>query len=307
MATRTGTNPHSFSATGSIREAGRDDLEAIRNLFREANEVPYDLALVAEEKCFGAGVKGPPETLLAVDHDAMIQGVVVTCGNAIRILAVRRSARRLGIGSALLAAAEERLQGTRLVIGAEAGNYFTPGVLDRDEETLRFFTHRGYQRSGETDNLSVDVTPAERTLPAELTPPSAELPGRPYRASHARRSEVLSWIERQFGAIWRFESEPSFDRDEVTMFLVDSEGSIAGFAAHDANNRGLGFFGPTGVSSKLRGRGLGRLLLLASLADLRARGFSRVVIPWTDALEFYRKSCGAVPEHHFIQLTRLRR
>ena len=283
----------------SIREAARGDLEAIRRFLPEANEAPYDLAAVAEEKCFGPGIKGPPVTLLAVDDREEIRGLAVICGNAIRILAVGRAVRRRGIGGALLAAAEARLRRSkRIVIAAEAGNYFTPGVVDRDEETLRFLRRRGYERSDETDNLAANLG-GIGAIPA-----SAPHSGLPYRASQARRSEALAWIERQFGRIWRFESEPAFEREEPTMFLVDHGKAIAGFAAHDANNRGLGFFGPTGVSSALRGRGLGRLLLLASLSDLRARGFSRVVIPWTDSLEFYQKSCGALPEHHFVQLTK---
>jgi hypothetical protein len=50
----------------------------------------------------------------------------------------------------------------------------------------------------------------------------------------------------------------------------------------------------------MRGRGLGCALLLASLGDLRRLGYARAVIPWTDALDFYRKCCGAEPEHRFI-------
>jgi mycothiol synthase len=291
---------HSFSSSEvSIRQAVGSDLAAIRRFVPEANEAPYDLGPVAEEKCFGAGVKGLPVTLLATDDRDDIQGVAVTCGEAIRILAVRRTVRHRGVGGALLEAAEARLAGNaRIVIAAEAGNYFTPGVAGRDEETLRFLRHRGYRRSDETDNLIADLDPM-----AALTAGASER-GLPYRATHAQRGDALGWIEREFGTIWRFESERAFEREIPSMFLLDHEGAIGGFAAHDANNRGLGFFGPTGVSRALRGRGMGRLLLLSSLADLRASGFSRVVIPWTDSLEFYRKSCGARPEHHFVQLTK---
>ena len=43
-----------------IRPGTRDDLPALRTLFRGANDGPYDLALVAEEKCFGEGIAGAP-------------------------------------------------------------------------------------------------------------------------------------------------------------------------------------------------------------------------------------------------------
>src|SRR5471032_2766935 len=303
MKSRTGANLHSFSPAGLyLRKGMAGDLDALRRFLTVANEAPYDLAAVAEEKCFGRGITGSPSTLLAVDGGDEIQGAVVTCGNAIRLLAVGRAVRHRGIGGALLAAAEERLQRkTQIVIAAEAGNYFTPGVVEGDQETLLFLQHRGYERSAETDNLAADVSGLD------AIPSSRREPGLPFRASHSLRAEALAFIEREFGRIWRFESEPAFDRDEPTMFLVENGGAIAGFAAHDANNRGLGFFGPTGVSRQSRGRGLGRLLLLASLADLRTLGFSRVIIPWTDSLEFYRKSCGALPEHRFVQLTKSHR
>ena len=40
------------------------------------------------------------------------------------------------------------------------------------------------------------------------------------------------------------------------------------------------------------------------LADLRARGFSRAIIAWTDATEYYRRVCGAVVGHRFIAMTK---
>jgi len=58
------------------------------------------------------------------------------------------------------------------------------------------------------------------------------------------------------------------------------------------------------VAQELRGRGFGRRLLLASLADLRRRGYRQAVIPWTDAIDFYRKSCGAEVAERFITLRR---
>lgn len=113
---------------------------------------------------------------------------------------------------------------------------------------------------------------------------------------------MLQFVEREFGPIWRFEASRA-----ETIFHVEVDGEIAGFATHEANNRGLGFFGPTGVDQRFRGRGLGRELLLASLGDLARRGFREVVIPWTDALDFYRKSCGAEVAHKFVILRRIAR
>jgi mycothiol synthase len=266
-----------------LRTATSDELPAIRRLFARANDAPYDLAAVAEEKCFGHGVAGEPIVRVAGDYE----GLAVTCGQYVRLLAVDREHRGRGIGSALLEDAESRGATT---IAAEPGNYFTPGVVDTDTETLQFLRNRGYREKGFTHNLEAELD--------RLPPATAR------RARPDERDRVLAFIERQFGRIWRFETAPAFDADPPAIFVVEEHGEIAGFAAHDANNRGLGFFGPTGVDASLRGRGHGRRLLLASLADLRARGHTRAIIPWTDAIEFYERSCGAKVTARFVTMAK---
>ena len=260
-----------------LRRATNTDLPRLRELFAKANDTPYDLAAVTEEKCLGLGIGGEPEVHVFGDFD----GAAVTCGKYLRILAVDRSKRGNGIGTGLLDDAVAR--GARVAF-AEPGNYFTPGALDPS-----FFLTRGWQQTASTQNLETTSLPSA-------------IPDGVVRATHARREEILTFIEREFGRIWRFEVTPAFERASPPLFLTEANGTITGFAAHDVNNRGLGFFGPTGVAKPMRGRGLGRTLLLASLADLRSMGFTRVVIPWTDAIEFYAKSCRAVVTQRFVTM-----
>ncbi len=268
-----------------IRAGTLDDLPGITALFASANDAPYDLARAAREKCFDAGLAGKTEVRIFGDH----AGVSVTCGSSLRILVVDREQRGQGIGSALLRDAETR--GARIV-AAEGGNYFTPGIVAEDAATIRFFLRRGYQETARTQNLMA------RDLP-DVVPDGV------VRATGATRDRVLGFIRTEFGFIWQFEAGQAFRNDPATLFFVEVDGNPAGFAAHDANNRGLGFFGPTGVAKHLRGRGLGARLLQASLADLKRLGYDRSVIPWTDATEFYRKACGALPEHEFVTLARV--
>ena len=264
-----------------IRTASPDDLPALRDLFARANDAPYDLAAVAEEKCFGRGFAGEPTVRVFGE----MQGAVVTCGRYVRVLAVERQSRRRGIGSALLEDAEAR---GASVIGAEGGNYFVPGVVAGQEELFR---KRGYAAVAVTHNLEVDLA-------------GLRVDASPRRATHADRERVLCFVGQHFGRIWRFEAEKAFARERPTLFFTEEAGAVTGFAAHDANNRGLGWFGPTGVAESMRGRGLGCALLLASLGDLRELGYARAVIPWTDALEFYRKCCGAEAAHRFVSYER---
>lgn len=272
-----------------IRTATRDDLPALRELFARANDAPYDLPRVAEEKCFEPGIAGDPLCRVFIDNDR-IAGAAVTCGRWVRILAVDRHHRGRGIGTALLRDAEANGASR---IAAEAGNYFTPGIVTTDDGTRAFLAKRGYIEGAETANLEVNLA-------------GIEADGLAKRTTRDEADRVLDFIEREFGRIWRFEAAKAFAREQPPLFHTEDAGEITGFAAHDVNNRGLGFFGPTGVAQSQRGRGLGRSLLLASLADLRELGYAKAVIPWTDALAFYEKSCGAKPAHRFVAFERQR-
>lgn len=266
-----------------IRTGTFSDLAALRKLFANANDAPYDLVAVTEEKCFQPGLAGSP-VVRVYEWEGHIAAASVSCGPALRILAVARNARRRGIGSVLLADAGQ--QGIRIV-AAEAGNYFTPGVVDTDTGSRAFLGARGFVETQTTQNLEtgLDHLPESRGA---------------IRVTHETSGPFLDFIEREFGRIWRFEAARAFSREQPPAFMAVEDGAIAGFAVHDVNNRGLGFFGPTGVARSMRGRGIGCGLLLASLHDLRRMGFRRAVIPWTDATAFYDRCCGAKPVHRFV-------
>jgi len=250
-----------------IRDGTRADLASIRELLARSNDAPYDIASVAEEKCFGDGYEGEPRVRVFGDFE----GVAVTCGKYLRILAVNRDSRGRGIGSTLVH------DSNAIVIAAEPGNYFTPGV---PEELAGFFTKFGYVETARTQTL-VCTSGGQAVLPA------------------GDRERVLQFIEKTFGPIWRFEAAKG-----KTILHIEVGGEIAGFSTYNANNHGLGWFGPTGVAQQYRGRGLGHELLHASLADLRRLGYHRVVIPWTDAITYYQKGCGARIDQRFVILRR---
>jgi len=252
-----------------LRDATPADLPLIREIFARGNDVPYDLTRVAEEKCFGDGVEGAPRVRIAEEH-----GVAVTCGKFLRVIAVDREHRGRGIGSALLEDSGAR------VIGAEAGNYFVAGV-PAGSVMVNWLTKRGYREKSRTSDLIVEQL--ERfSISADVVRWTGEAP-------------ILHWIEQQFGPIWRFEVA------RASAFVIKG----VGFAAHEGNNRGLGTFGPTGIAREYRGRGLGTLLLHASLADLHRIGYTRAIIPWTGAIDFYRKACGARVALDLVTMVRM--
>ena len=252
-----------------IRTATRDDLPLILEILRRSNDSPYDIEAVAEEKCFGHGFSGPPLVRLYGED-----GVAVRCGKYLRILAVDRDRRGRGIGTALLRDAAPQ------VIAAEAGNYFLPGVLESD---AGFFLKRGFRETASAWNLHVDLNLAGEDTRAP-SPVGARV------SSPA----LLDFVRHEFGPIWAFEVE----RAKAAFYIPGT-----GFAVVEANNRGLGTFGPAGVVKSMRGHGHGRTLVLAALGELARLGYSRAIIPWTDAVEFYRRACGAEPAHRFVTLS----
>ena len=284
----------------TLTTATIDDLAAIQDLFARVDDVPSDLALVAEEKCFAPGFRGPAR-VRSLSLRNQIKGVAVTCGRHLRILVVDQRERGNGIGSALLADSEEQVRSagfSSLEVASEAGNYFTPGTPLENTRAIQFLEWRGFIRSDEALNLQVSLQDNP------LIPSSSDFDDRVTRGNAANRSEVTDFIDRHFGPIWKFEVDKAFNTSPPTVFVARLDGAIAGFSAHDVNNRGLGFFGPEGVDSSVRNQGFGRSLLLASLADLRARGFRQSTIPWASSVDFYARSCGAEVSGRFAILAK---
>ena len=77
---------------------------------------------------------------------------------------------------------------------------------------------------------------------------------------------------------------------------------MIGFAAHDANNVGTGWFGPMGTAPEFRGRRIGEVLLKRCLADTRAQGLTQATIPWVGPTEFYERTVRARITRRFVRL-----
>ena len=107
------------------------------------------------------------------------------------------------------------------------------------------------------------------------------------------KSVITEWIEKEFGTGWKDEFEISLNNSPKSCFIAILDNEIIGFACYDAT--ALGFFGPTGVSEKCRGKGTGKALLMACLLDMKLKGYGYAVIGAVGPAEFYGKAAGAVP------------
>lgn len=112
---------------------------------------------------------------------------------------------------------------------------------------------------------------------------------RPYGSE---KTKTLEWVSINWGKVWASECDRSFANDPISTYIAIRGGFIVGFACYDATAKGL--FGPTGVLTGERGKGVGKALLLASLDAMFDLGYAYAVIGGVGPAEFYVKNCGAV-------------
>jgi ribosomal protein S18 acetylase RimI-like enzyme len=108
-------------------------------------------------------------------------------------------------------------------------------------------------------------------------------PARPWE-----RTQVAEFIVRRFGQSWVDEAMLGFGNSPVSIVIALQEKKILGFAAYEVTSPG--FFGPTGVDKQYRGRGIGKALLLESLAGLRSLGYVYGFIGAPGPKDFYLKA-----------------
>lgn len=104
---------------------------------------------------------------------------------------------------------------------------------------------------------------------------------------------IVGWVGKHFSEGWASETTVAMTRQPPTCFIATRNQELVGFACHEATARG--FFGPTGVAEDVRGLGIGRALLFASLTDMKAMGYAYAVIGDVGPSEFYEKAVGATP------------
>jgi predicted N-acetyltransferase YhbS len=110
------------------------------------------------------------------------------------------------------------------------------------------------------------------------------------RAIATERNSVVEWARTHFASSVS-EIETAFAQVPAACFIALWEGRVVGFACYDVTARN--FFGPEGVDEAMRGKGIGRALLLSALHAQRIAGYAYAIIGGVGPAAFYEKCVGA--------------
>ncbi|WP_433055409.1 GNAT family N-acetyltransferase [Dactylosporangium sp. CS-033363] len=210
----------------------------------------------------------------------------------VELLAVLPEARRRGVGSRLLRAAEERLRAlgaTRVRLGGNPPCYAWPGIDVRYTPAVCLARRAGYKVSDTAWNMTADLT--RRDAFPEQADESQDF------KVEAAGPDVPEWVRGIWGDGWAWEVEQSLGRAGAGCYVARRGGEVLGFAAYGANRPS--WFGPMGTAPAAEGLGVGRVLLRRCLADQRAMGLSAAQIGWAGPIGFYSKAVGARIERVF--------
>ncbi len=273
-----------------------------------ADACAFDRATeVAEEKLFEPGPTAPAIAFGAWDGEELV-GVAAVSSKWLRVIAVVPRARRKGAGEALLAACESHARTaceTRMRVLDQPGNYLAPGVDERNTYAIGWLEKRGYTRGETRENVLIAVRSNPRVSEKRATELAAAAGTKGYEVRRALPDEtaLLDAVRTEFGGAWPWELERALGHRPAGVHVALYDGAYCAFAAHDGNNRGLGWFGPTGTWPAHRGKGLGEALLLACLVDVgREHAFCEVA--WIGPRPFYDKVAGIAQDRRFVSLAR---
>jgi mycothiol synthase len=247
-----------------IRRSGPEDMEAVYRLFAAWQESVFGEAEMGPEMFASALATG--DAAFVAEAEGGIVGQSGVRGGGIDVL-VEPTLRRQGIGTALLAEAEQAATAEPLLL---VGVALEPSAAP-------FALASGYSKDWEVWLMGID-------LPA--TPPTPEWPEgvgmRTFREDDARAvKELLDLAYAQefhhrplpFEHWRRFMLEdPSYDPDVWFLAVVGNE--IVGAAL----NWKEGYVKDLVVHPDWRGRGLGRALMQHTFAEFARRGIPRVTL-----------------------------
>jgi ribosomal protein S18 acetylase RimI-like enzyme len=225
------------------------------------------------------------------------------CPGGVKLFAVAPEYRRQGVASRLFDLVENTLRqrGVTECVAVNCGHHRLSLGLDvRYTAALCFLLSRGYEQTGTTQDMEVDlVGPEAPDLSTEAGEARLREQGIAVRrATAADRDWVTQGVEREMAPPvpsrrWAYLADQAFRSCPPTIEVAEDTrtGAFLGFAAYNAARWGV--LGPMGVAPQARHKGLGSVLLKRCLRDMQADGFTRGEIFSVGPILFYGRTIGA--------------
>lgn len=114
----------------------------------------------------------------------------------------------------------------------------------------------------------------------------------------ADKNKVIQFVHKEFGENWANECERSFSKVPISCFIGVKKKVIIGFACYDVTAKG--YFGPLGIKTDERKKGVGTQLLFSCLSDMWDGEYGYAIVGGVGEhqIEFYKKTALAsvIPE-----------
>lgn len=205
------------------------------------------------------------------------------------------------IATELLTRIEDRFRArgvSRVQAGQAKPHYYTPGI-DPASYTrgIAFLLRRGFAYHSQSYNMDVPLsgrtfadTHLEGRLAGQGITVRRVLPGE--KSDFVRRVIDEGWT-----CSWQYQCATAATSRPPAAFIAEGNGRLLGFAVYDAVRPA--WFGPTGTSEDARGSGIGSVLFLRCLDDMRDRGYPVCHIGAVGPLYFYAKVADAAVSRSF--------
>lgn len=225
---------------------------------------------------------------------------IVGAGN-LYFLAVSPSYRHRGIGSELLAKAEETCLHTgynRITVGVGKDGYITPGIPTSlmpyaeelctpnlydglTDEGAAFFRHRGYTHTRESNAFDMRATlpyPGNNTYPLGYT-----RNGVMHRlANPTDRESLLRCIEDAAPYFTKYyESEEMYRHGSILCAVSAVNGEVLGCLIANGEKGGLGSIGCVAVANRARGHGIASDMVRCAARYITELGAVRGFLSYT--------------------------
>jgi predicted N-acetyltransferase YhbS len=285
----------------NVRKLHDTDIDAALALWNRSARFDQMTPELFEEKVFD-DPDFRPETAFVAEEQNRIAGFIMGVARSfdedkvgfVKLLAVDPATQRRGLGTQLLQRVESALWNdgvSHIRLIDSNPNYLQPGLDPRYTEAVIFFEHHGYKRFAETVNMEADL--ASRDFNTQATEEQLRAKGIEIRrAIMGDRDDLMRLLDKHWKA-WIPEVDRTLLNYPVTLHVATHQNRVVGFSAYDGNNLNTGWFGPMGTDPALQGKGVGGVLLLRCLQDLKAQGHRFAVIPWVGPVGFYTHYAGA--------------